>query len=147
PVAIGAAQVDGSRDHGVAYVQDITARREAEARLRESEARFRNMAEHSPLILWMADAEGRCVYVNQNWHDFSGVPTGGALGAGFFGAVHPDDIESGRSAFFGAIASRTGYRNEVRVRRRDGVYRLMIDNASPRFGANGEVLGARGVPL
>jgi PAS domain S-box-containing protein len=145
PVVIGGALIDGSRDHGVAYVQDITARREAEARLRESEARFRNMAEHSPLILWMADAEGRCVYVNQNWHDFSGVPTGGDLGAGFFGAVHPDDIESGRSAFFGAIASRTGYRNEVRVRRRDGVYRLMIDNASPRFGANGEFLGVIGV--
>ena len=93
PIVIGAALVDGSRDHGVAYVQDITARREAEARLRESEARFRNMAEHSPLILWMADADGRCVYVNQNWHDYSGVPPGGDLGGGFFGAVHPDDVD------------------------------------------------------
>jgi len=145
PVVIGGALIEGSRDHGVAYVQDITARREAETRLRESEARFRNMAEHSPLILWMADAGGRCIYVNQNWHEFSGVPPGGDLGAGFFGAVHPDDVEAGRAAFLGAIASRTGYRHEARVRRRDGVYRHMIDNASPRFGANGEFLGLIGV--
>ena len=145
PIVIGAALIDGSRDHGVAYVQDITARREAEGRLRESEARFRNMAEHSPLILWMVEADGRCVYVNQNWHDYSGVPPGGDLGAGFFGAVHPDDVEAVRAVFQSAIKSRTGYRHELRVRRRDGVYRHMIDNASPRFGSNGEFLGMIGV--
>jgi PAS domain S-box-containing protein len=145
PVVIGAALVDGSRDHGVAYVQDITARRQAEARLRESEARFRNMAEHSPLILWMVEADGRCVYVNQNWHEFSGVAPGGDLGEGFFGAVHPDDAAAGRAVFERAIAARTGYRHELRVRRRDGAYRHVIDNASPRFGANGEFLGLIGV--
>ena len=147
PVVIGGALIEGAVDHGVAYVQDITARREAEARLRESEARFRNMAEHSPLILWMSDADGRCIYVNQNWHVFSGVPAGGDLGAGFFGAAHPDDVEASRAAFLGAIASRTGYRHESRVRRRDGVYRHMIDNASPRFGSNGEFLGLIGVVM
>jgi PAS domain S-box-containing protein len=147
PIVIGAALIDGSRDHGVAYVQDITARREAEARLRESEARFRNMAEHSPLILWMSDADGRCIYVNQNWHVFSGVPAGGDLAAGFFGAVHPDDLEAEKAAFFGAIASRSGYRHEARVRRWDGVYRHMIDNASPRVGPDGEFLGLIGVVM
>ena len=145
PVVIGAALIDGSRDHGVAYVQDITERREAEARLRESEARFRNMAEHSPLILWMSDADGRCVYVNQNWHVYSGVPPGGDPAAGFFGAVHPEDLEAEKAAFYGATALRTGYRHEARVRRRDGVYRHMIDNASPRFGPDGEFLGLIGV--
>ena len=145
PIVIGAALIDGSRDHGVAYVQDITARREAEGRLRESEARFRNMAEHSPLILWMVEADGRCVYVNQNWHDYSGVPPGGDLGAGFFGAVHPDDVEAVRTVFQSAVKARAGYRHELRVRRRDGAYRHMIDNASPRFGSNGEFLGMIGV--
>jgi PAS domain S-box-containing protein len=147
PIVIGAALIDGSSDHGVAYVQDITARRDAEARLRESEARFRNMAEHSPLILWMSDAGGRCVYVNQNWYAFSGVPPGDDPAAGFFGAVHPEDLEAEQAAFFGATASRTGYRHEARVRRRDGVYRHMIDNASPRFGPDGEFLGLIGVVM
>ncbi|MFI5076239.1 MAG: PAS domain S-box protein, partial [Vicinamibacteria bacterium] len=145
PIVIGAALIDGSRDHGVAYVQDITARREAEGRLRESEARFRNIAEASPLILWMVEADGRCVYVNQNWYDYSGVPSGDDPAMGFFGAVHPDDLEAVRAVFQSAVKSRTGYRHELRVRRRDGVYRHMIDNASPRFGANGEFLGMIGV--
>jgi PAS domain S-box-containing protein len=128
-------------------VQDITARREAEARLRESEARFRNMAEASPLILWMVEADGRCVYVNQNWYDYSGVPPGGDPAVGFFGALHPDDAEASRAVFLEAVASRTGYRHEARVRRRDGVYRHMIDNASPRFGPDGEFLGLIGVVM
>ena len=145
PIVIGAALIDGSRDHGVAYVQDITARREAEGWLRESEARFRNIAEASPLILWMVEADGRCVYVNQNWYDYSGVPPGDDPAMGFFGAVHPGDLEAVRAVFQGAVRSRTGYRHELRVRRRDGVYRHMIDNASPRFGANGEFLGMIGV--
>ena len=141
PIVIGAALVDGSRDHGVAYVQDITARREAEAQLRESEARFRNMAEHSPLILWMADADGRCIYVNQNWYDFSGVPAGGDLGGRVLRRGAPRRRRGRPRRCSGAIASRTGYRHEARVRRRDGVYRHMIDNASPRFGPDGEFLG------
>ena len=113
PIVIGAALIDGSRDHGVAYVQDITARREAEGRLRESEARFRNIAEASPLILWMVEADGRCVYVNQNWYDYSGVPSGDDPAMGFFGAVHPDDVEAVRAVFQGAVKSRTGYRHEL----------------------------------
>jgi PAS domain S-box-containing protein len=103
------------------------------------------MAEASPLILWMVEADGRCVYVNQNWYDYSGVPPGDDPATGFFGAVHPGDLEAVRAVFQGAVKSRTGYRHELRVRRRDGVYRHMIDNASPRFGANGEFLGMIGV--
>ena len=67
------------------------------------------------------------------------------LAAGFLGAAHPDDDEAIRAAFEGVIASRTGYRHQPCVRRRDGVYRDMIDNASPRFGSNGEFLGLIGV--
>jgi len=145
PVVIGAALIDGSRDHGVAYVQDITSRREAEGRLRESEARFRNMAEASPLIMWMVEADGRCTYVNQLWYEFSGVTPGDDPAEGFYGAVHPDDKAAGLAAFRSAVASRSGYRHELRVRRRDGVYRHMIDSASPRFGADGKFLGLIGV--
>jgi PAS domain S-box-containing protein len=145
PVAIGAAMLDGSREHGVAYVHDITARREAEGRLRESEARFRNMAEASPLILWMVDAVGHCVYANQNWAAFSGKHLEGDIGAGFFDAMHPDDRARGHDAFRSAVAAHAGYRQEYRVRRRDGVYRHMLDSASPRFGPSGEFLGLIGV--
>jgi PAS domain S-box-containing protein len=145
PVLIAGAAIDGSRDRGVAFVQDITARRRAEDSLRESEARFRNMAEHSPLLLWMTDAEGRCVYANQHWFAFSGADPAGDIEAGFRATVHPDDQARAAEAFATALRTRTAFRQEYRVRRRDGVYRTMIDNASPRFGARGEFLGVIGV--
>ena len=144
PVVIGAALVDGSRDHGVAYVQDITARREAEGRLRESEARFRNIAEASPLILWMVEADGRCVYVNQNWYDYSGVPPGGDPARGSSARCTPTTSRrSGRCSRARSSRARAIATNSVSGA--DGVYRHMIDNASPRFGSNGEFLGMIGV--
>ncbi len=145
PIVIGAALIDGSRDHGVAYVQDITARRHAEVRLRESEARFRNMAEHAPLILWVADAQGGCTYVNQNWFAFSGQTPEQALGHGFFASLHPDDAAESERLFREATAKQAPWQHECRVRRRDGVYRYMIDSASPRHGPGGEFLGYVGL--
>jgi PAS domain S-box-containing protein len=145
PVLIGGASIEGSRDRGVAYVQDLTARRRVEDSLRESEVRFRNMAEHTPLLLWMTDADGRCLYANQNWFAFSGADPNADLGTGFFEAVHPEDRARGREAFLAATRARSSYRHEYRVRRRDGAYRTMIDNASPRLGPRGEFLGLIGV--
>ncbi len=105
--SIGAALVDGSRDHGVAYVQDITARRHAEAQLRESEARFRNMAEHAPLILWVADAAGR-VHLRQPAlvRRSAARRPSRRSGHGFFTALHPDDAAESERLFREATARR-----------------------------------------
>ena len=115
--------------------------------MRESEARFRNMAEHAPLILWVASDDGLCTYINQHWYAFTGQEPGNALGLGFVDAIHPDDRARGLAGFRGATAARTEFRAEYRVRRRDGVYRSMYDVASPRLGPHGEFLGFIGVLL
>jgi PAS domain S-box-containing protein len=141
PILICGALIDGSRDHGIAFVEDITARKRVEDQLRESEARFRNMAEHVPIILWVTDHDGVCTYVNANWYTFSGQAPGGGLGAGFFDALHPDDRVRGEAAYKAATAARAEYKQEFRVRRRDGVYRWMYDQASPRMGPDGAFLG------
>jgi PAS domain S-box-containing protein len=145
PILIGGAGIAGTQDRGVAYVQDLTVRRRIEDSLRESEVRFRTMAEAAPLPLWMTDAEGRCVYVNQNWFAWSGRTPGEDADAGFRDAIHPDDRARAVDAFATALRARTSFRHECRVRRHDGVYRTMIDNASPRFGPHGEFLGLIGV--
>jgi PAS domain S-box-containing protein len=145
PIVLGAALVDGSRDHGVAYVQDITGRRHAEVQLRESEARFRNMAEHVPLILWVADAGGECTYVNRSWLEFSGQTPEQALRHGFFTSLHPDDAATSERLFREATTQHVPWSHECRVRRKDGLYRYMIDTASPRFGPGGEFLGYVGL--
>ncbi len=145
PIVVGAAVIDGSRDHGVAYIQDITARRHAEAQRRESEARFRNLAEHAPIILWVADSQGECTYVNQSWFEFSGQSPDQALGHGFFQFVHPDDAAESERLFRDATARHAPWQHECRVRCRDGSFRLMIDTASPRFGPDGEFLGYLGL--
>ncbi|MEO5821859.1 MAG: PAS domain S-box protein [Vicinamibacteraceae bacterium] len=145
PIVIGAAMIAGSNELGVAYVQDITARRHAEVQLRESEARFRNMAENAPLILWVADGQGECTYVNQNWFQFSGQAPEQALGHGLFTALHPDDAVESERLFRDAAARHIPWHHECRVRRRDGIYRHMSNTASPRFGPSGEFLGYVGL--
>lgn len=120
---------------------DITARRTAEAALRESEARFRNMADLAPVMTWVTDADGRCTYLNRPWYEFTGQTETEAEGFGWLEAVHPDDQGWSGEMFRSANKKQEAFRLEYRLRRSDGVYRWAIDAASPRFGIYGEFLG------
>lgn len=126
---------------------DVTERRRTEGALRESEARFRNMADHAPVMMWVTDAEGQCIYLNRLWYEFTGQHEGEGLGFGWLDAVHPDDRESSGESFRAANAKRETFRAEYRLRSRDGTYRWAIDAASPRFAPDGEFLGYIGSVL
>ena len=115
--------------------RDLTAQRATVQALRESEARFRAMADHAPVMVWVTDENGRCVYLNRHWYDFTGQSEAEALGAGWLDAVHPDDRAKSAEAFFAATAKREPFRIEYRLRRAEGVYRWAIDTGSPRLGA------------
>jgi PAS domain S-box-containing protein len=123
------------------------ARQEAAAELRESEGRFRNVAEHSPLILWMTEANGDCMYLNGQWADFTGQPVEEGLGKGWLECVHPDDRAMTSEAFLEAARERQGVRLNYRLRRQDGTFRWVIDSAVPRFGSDNELLGFIGSVL
>ncbi|MGV3571018.1 MAG: ATP-binding protein [Ramlibacter sp.] len=116
-------------------------RREAQAVLRESEARFRNMADHAPVMMWVTDASGSCSYLNRRWYEFTGQEREQALGFGWLDATHPDDHAGAEAAFLDANARRVPFRVEYRLRRFDGVYRWAIDAAAPRFTEDGDYLG------
>lgn len=120
---------------------DISGRKQAEANLRASEARFRQMADNSPMMIWVTDATGYCTYLSQRWYDFTGQAEATGLGFAWLEAVHPDDRESSRTTFLKATERQTAFQLEYRLRRDDGEYRWAIDAASPRMGQDGEFEG------
>ncbi len=134
--------MDGSVQVGATCtIIDLTERMAVDAVLRESEARFRNMADHAPVMMWVTEPDGRCSYLNRGWYDFTGQTEADALGFGWLKAVHPDDAAEAERAFIEASATSTPFRVEYRLQRADGTYRWAIDAAAPRFGAAGQFLG------
>ena len=111
------------------------------AALGESEARFRNMADYAPMMMWVTDASGYCNYLNKRWYECTGQSEAEAQGFGWLEATHPDDKVKAERAFLTAHAAREPFRTEYRLRRGDGVYRWALDAASPRFAVDGAFLG------
>ena len=116
-------------------------RREATRELQESEARFRNMAEHSPVMMWMTDRSGELVYLNSRWTEFTAQKVEAALGQGAWQMLYPEDRDRSYATFFNANAAREPFRIEYRLRRHDGGYGWALSAASPRFSDDGEFLG------
>lgn len=125
----------------VCQFYDQTKREQLAEMLRESEARFRNMADHSPVMVWVTEADGACTYLSKSWYEFTGQTPETGLGFGWISALHPDDREGVKSAFLNANARGEGFRLEYRLRRADGVYRWAIDAAVPRAVVDGTALG------
>ncbi len=116
-----------------AHLAYVRVRRDAEARVRESEERFRHVAAHSPLIFWLSEADGRCSFLNERWFEFTGQSPSHALGHGWMDAVHPADQQTLRRDFAGILHDQRTGRLGYRLRRHDGTYRWMLDTVTPRF--------------
>ncbi|MBD2181252.1 PAS domain S-box protein [Planktothrix sp. FACHB-1355] len=133
---------DGDRVIGISTVcEEITERIQVEAALRQSEERFRNMADNAPVMVWVTDATGYCTYLSKTWYEFTGQTEATGLGLGWLKAVHPDDREFSKDIFLKANERYEAFRLEYRLRRQDGEYRWSIDAASPWFGEDGEFKG------
>jgi PAS domain S-box-containing protein len=115
--------------------------RKADLRLRESEKRFRLMADTTPALIWMCDKEGTVTYLNDRRIDFTGRDLATGFDDTWSKFVHPDDVQRVQTANKRALEKQQGYSKEYRLRRRDGVYRWMLDIAAPRVNEDGSFAG------
>ncbi len=129
-------RADGSVDYFVGLVQDITKRKRAEEKVRESEERFRGLVESIPHHVWSFRKDGTPGYWNQRLADYTGL-TAEQLKQGGWGALHPDDVERVREAWRKAWADETPYEMEQRIRGRDGRYRRFVCRADPISDSQG----------
>jgi PAS domain S-box-containing protein len=137
PVRDTAGRVTGA----VGAAINITERKRVEQSLRESEQRFRHMADHAPMMVWVTDASGACTFLSRSWSEFTGQRQEDGLGFAWTNCVHPEDRARSKEIFVKANARREAFQLEYRLRRRDGEYRWAIDAAVPRFNEAGEYLG------
>ncbi|MBC6980468.1 PAS domain-containing sensor histidine kinase [Caulobacter sp. 17J80-11] len=109
---------------------------------RESDARFRLVADDAPVMLWMGDAEGGGLYLNRMFRDFWGHRTPESLaGMGWFELVHPEDRESLKATIVAGVASHAPFTMSPRLMRADGQWRLIDATAVPRFRPCGAFKG------
>ncbi|PYT00631.1 MAG: hypothetical protein DMF63_06235 [Acidobacteria bacterium] len=132
---------DAAENHVAVLFTDITSRVQAEEKIRESEARFRTMADNAPVMIWVTDPTGHCTFLSQSWYEYTGQTPGSGLGFGWFDALHPDDHEKALDDFHRANDKCEGFTNEYRFANAEGEYHWAIDSAQPRFDASGNYLG------
>ena len=126
---------------GVAnVVSGAIQRAEYELAIRESEERFRKMADNVPVLIWMSDAGKRTIYVNRQWLDFTGRTLEQELGDGWMKSIHPEDVGD-LDVYRRAFERREAFSTSFRMRRADGEFRWLYDTGVPRFAATGEFLG------
>jgi PAS domain S-box-containing protein len=119
---------------------DITERRRAEELQRETETRFRQLADQAPVLIWTNSLDG-CEYVNREYLRFVGRTLDEVRGMGWASAVHPDDLEEYVGSYQRAVAQRQPFDAQFRFRRADGEYRWLKSAGLPRLTPDGSLLG------
>ncbi|MBL6458455.1 PAS domain-containing protein [Belnapia sp. T6] len=137
PVTDGAGRVIGIFCEGF----DVTEAQRGQQVLRESEARFREIADAAPVLIWISDTSKACTWFNRPWLSFTGRSMEQELGYGWAEGVHPEDMARCVATYDAAFDRREAFRMDYRLRREDGTWRVVDDTGVPRFAADGSFLG------
>jgi two-component system, LuxR family, sensor kinase FixL len=120
---------------------DVTGEKQAQDALRESEARFRAMADTAPVMIWMSGTDKLCTFFNKGWLNFTGRSLEQEIGDGWEEGVHQEDLDHCLEVYVNSFETRHPFTIEYRLRRWDGEYRWVLDNGAPRFASDGMFLG------
>jgi PAS domain S-box-containing protein len=127
--------------------RDITAQKQAERALRESEQRFRVITDASPIMVWMSGTDKLCYYFNKGWLDFVGRTLEQESGNGWAENLHPEDFERCLQIYVGNFEARRPFEMEYRMRHHTGQYRWILDRGVPRYAPDGTFEGYVGACL
>lgn len=137
----------GKARHLLRMMIDITDFKHAERALKESEVRFRELADGLPLMVWVHDETGQQEYVNPAFCEFYGVSLEDVTGGRWHTLLHPDDAKNSIDKFFTAFRSHLPFHSEGRVKHADGSWRWIESWGRPRFAEDGEFRGYVGTSV
>ena len=126
---------------------DLIERALAEEALRESEERFRLIANTAPVMIWISGVDNEITYRNQTSLDYAGGPSDAAMDTLLAALLHPDEVERWREAYGQAFARREPFQLEHRLLRHDGEYRWVVTAGVPRHNADGSFAGYIGTTV
>jgi PAS domain S-box-containing protein len=124
-----------------AIIHDITERLQTQEKIKESEERFRTMANSTPALIWMSGTDTLCNYFNQTWLDFTARTLEQEMGNGWATGIHPDDLQTCLDIYLNSFNARQSFSMEYRLHHADGTYHWLLDNGMPRFTADGNFVG------
>lgn len=122
-------------------LQEPEATQDIVQRLRETEDRFKVMADSSPVMLWMSALDSNCYFFNKPWLDFTGRTLDQEVGAGWCEGVHFEDFQHCLDTYLDHFNARQPFRMRYRLRRHDGQYRWLLDTGVPRFSPDNTFMG------
>ncbi len=128
-------------------VTETSNKKKTEEALKESESRFRAIADDAPVFIFLAGENAEVEYLNKTWRDYTGISTNHSKGRAWAEITHIDDIEPGTKIYMDGFNKRESCSFENRQKGTDGIFRTILWKATPRFSVNGQFIGMMGVGL